>query len=840
MYINKKPDQHREQVVNFNDQTADWIYSVPSQPDHTFTAAETQDATLEEFFARPVRIASYSWVPGTSFYQYLDPWTSFFHNVRVVNRINNYYMIRAKLHVKMMINGNGFYYGRLLAAYTPRPGEVFGSPLPRALVPEDMIQMSQLPHVFLDPTTSQGGTLELPFFCPQNAISITADTFAQMGSFTIKDLTVLRHANGGTNPVTVSIFAWATDVHLSIPTSTRNGSLVAQAGDEYSTGPISRPANTIARAAGKLSSIPAIAPYAKATQLAAQAAGSVASIFGYSRPTQEAPSETIKPEYVGDLANANARDNATKLTMDCKQEVTVDPRVVGLGDADEMSILSLSKRESYLTSFNWADSDAPDSLLYAKYVTPMSFALYSTGLSQEMHLTPCAFAALPFRYWRGTMRFRFQIVASAFHKGRLRIAYDPSLLQTASIGEFNINYSHIADLAGDRDFTLEFGWGQITSWMPVLDAASAIANAPAGQNSVLTTPPQSVGANGLFSVLVVNELTSTATITPPVTVNVFVSTSDDFEVCVPDCDHLAGLSYSPGIWSDPGGGISRKFESQAGDSDPVDPMVEDAPVQSTTEHIMAPNLDLSDHTLDVFFGDPITSFRQCLKRYEFSRAWQITSPLLGGALYTLVKFQLPDIPIYKGAPGGALDDVLDDNLDPAKWNYAKFTLLNYLLPAYAARRGGIRWKYHLTANQSQPSYMAVTRENEGLGYSFSTQDLLPRSALQKNVTAQLLNSGLPHTWCATHVTDVRNNPVLEVELPYYRYLRFFYTRDLDVTSVGRFSTAYHTLTAIVSVPDSTVPMIHSYVSTAEDFNLYFFSGIPPMFLVYDPPALVVE
>lgn len=842
MYINKHPDEHREQVVNFNDQTADWVYSVPSMPDTTYSAAETQDATLEEFFARPVRIASYTWTPGTAFFQYLDPWTSFFHNVRVVNRINNYYMIRAKLHVKMMINGNGFYYGRVLAAYTPRPTEIFGSPLPRALVPQDMIQMSQIPHVYLDPTTSQGGSLELPFFCPANAISITGDTFAQMGAITFRDLNVLQHANGGTSPVTISVFAWATDVHLSIPTSTRNGSITAQAGDEYATGPISRPAATIARAAGALAKVPSIAPYAKATQVAAGAVGTVASLFGYSRPTQEAPSETVKPEFVGVLANSNAKDNATKLTMDCKQEVTVDPRVVGLGDSDEMTILSLSQRESYLTTFGWSDSQAPDTLLYAKYVTPMSYALYSTGLTQEVHLTPCAFAALPFKYWRGTMKFRFQIVASAFHKGRLRIVYDPTLLQSASVGEFNINYSHIADLAGDRDFTLEFGWGQITSWMPVLDLPTSAVNAPSGQTTgVLTTPPQNVGANGLFSVIVVNELTSTATTTPPVYVNVFVSTSDDFEVCVPECDHLLNLSYAAGVYSGDGP-PSRQFESQAGDSDPVDPSTEDTPVQQEVELTMAPKLSTRDHTLSVFFGDPITSFRQCLKRYEFSRAWQV--PYLGGSPYTQIRFQLPDVPLYRGAVAGAIDTGIDDNADPVAWNYVKFTLLNYLLPAYAARRGGLRWKYHLTGNTNLPSYLAVTRESEAVGLSTTASTIPDWSDGQTNVIAQFLNDNLPHTWCATHVTDVRNNPVLEVELPYYWYLRFYGCRDLNMATPGRLSTSYHVLTGLISNDYSpsvgSIPMIHSYVSTAEDFSLHFFSGVPPIFMAVAPPALVIE
>lgn len=844
MSILKGADQHLEQNVNFNDQTADWVYRVPSQPDATFRVADTQDATLEEFFSRPVRIYTFTWTPSTPVYEYIDPWNLFYTNERVVNRINNYNLLRSKLHVKVVLNGNGFYYGRLLCCYLPRPSEIFGSPLPRGTVAQDLIQMSQLPHIYLDPTTSQGGQLELPFFCPNNAINIPVADFDQMGVLIFRDLTILQHANGGTAPITVSIFAWATEVSLSIPTSASCGLIVPQMGDEYGTGPISKPAFSIARAAGALAKIPSIAPYAKATQMAANATGSIASIFGYSRATQEEPSRTIKPEYVGVLANTNTPDNATKLTLDCKQEVTLDPRVVGLDSADEMSILSLSKRESFLTSFSWDGSDAIDTFLYAKQVTPVSFDTYSSGLTQELHLTPCAFAANPFSYWRGTMRFRFQIVASAFHKGRIKVVYDPYLLIAASAGEYNVNYAHVCDIAGERDFTLEFGWGQNTSWLPIQSLNDALAYYPAGVTySYLTTPSPTIGANGAFSVIVVNELTSANADIPNIVINVFVSTGDDFEVCVPNCDHMNGLSWSPGVFSGGGGGpgdvVKRPpLVAQMGEeADPVDTTTESSPTMPSSTDTLAPKLPM-DHTLDVFFGDPVVSFRQCLKRYQFSRAWQ--PHYSGTSGYLWWRLVCPDVPLFPGAVGAALDSGLDDSASPTPWNYVKCTLLNYLLPAYAARRGGLRWKYHLQGVSNAPASLSITREAEGLGFFSTLNTPVDWTDSEFNVAAQNCNDLFPNTWCATHVTDVRNNPVIEAELPYYYPARFYSCRDTNMTGVGRLSTAYHQLTAYVyCLQEQDIPVMTSYVSIAEDFNLYFFCGVPPLFLVIEPDATVL-
>lgn len=160
-------------------------------------------------------------------------------------------------------------------------------------------------------------------------------------------------------------------------------------------------------------------------------------------------------------------------------------------------------------------------------------------------------------------------------------------------------------------------------------------------------------------------------------------------MCVPCCNHMKGLSWSPGIKPDGGGpGIVApppKFESQMGDevADPVDTTTESAPTITNSADIMAPHLPM-DHTLDVFFGDPVVSFRQCLKRYQFSRAWQPNViPVSSGYLWWILS--LPDIPIYLGAVGGAIDSAQGALGVPTPWNYAQCTLLNYLLPAYAAR-----------------------------------------------------------------------------------------------------------------------------------------------------------
>jgi hypothetical protein len=130
----------------------------------------------------------------------------------------------------------------------------------RALITQDNVAASQRPHVYLDPTTSAGGDMILPFVWDYNACRLPLGDFSRLGAFSIRTLTDLKHANGASDPITISVFAWAEDMHLSTPTVQDSLGLTPQMeetildpqADEYGTGPISRPASIVANWMGKL------------------------------------------------------------------------------------------------------------------------------------------------------------------------------------------------------------------------------------------------------------------------------------------------------------------------------------------------------------------------------------------------------------------------------------------------------------------------------------------------------------------------------------------------------------------------------------------------------------
>jgi hypothetical protein len=696
-----------------------------------------------------------------------------------------------------------------------------------------------------------------------------------MGKVFIHGMNPLKHANGSTDTITVSVFVWAEEVSLAVPTANEPGALTPQMGtkDEYKKdGPISAPANFIAKVAGALESVPAIAHFAKATQMAASAASNVASIFGYSRPAVLQDVEPYRPTFMGNMSNTNVPDSVVKLTLDAKQELTVDPRTFGLGDKDEMTIKSIACRESYLTSFAWAKTAAPESLLWNSEVSPVLWNELS-GPPDEVHMPACCFAALPFRYWRGSMKFRFQVVASAFHKGRLKITYDPSYPLT---NEYNTNYTHIVDLAKERDFTLEVGWGHEKSMI----GHRALSDGIFWGTSPLGADPLDL-ANGIISVYVVNDLTTpNSTANNDVAVNVYVSAGDNFEVFDPDSENIQDM-----VWFTPQMGEKevvapamtagltalasclitvlvallmrlqarldqvnkdlavirehtlrtsvQPYDPQMGEKEESHPdsdmtKNENEPMKpDSTEHLAA-NISPTDNTIDVYFGDPVTSFRQCLKRYCYGKTWTIDQ---SGSL--IGKFNsLPDFPLYRGYAPNAVD-LCSVPSYPTAYNYAEMTLLNYVTPAFTCRRGALRVKYLRSGGNAVPNmdiWYITRNETPGTGPIADFVTALTPSSSKDAQTRQYAGL-LSHTWDGSHATVPQLNPVLEAELPYYANVRFSPAKRASSSPTGINPGAYHDVCGTWEPANGDIAGLHAFYSVGEDFQLGFYTGPPVAYLV---------
>ena len=832
--INSSSGETTEQIVKFTDQNPAYTYTVDSQPDSTFGQADASGADLGDFFSRPVKISTNEWAIGTSFFASYDPWTDFFENPRIINRISNFKLLRCKMHVKIVINGNSFHYGRAIASYAPLPGaDAFIRN--RASFPQDIIAASQRPHVYLDPTTCQGGDLVLPFFLPVNAFNIPEMDWRNMGELNIRSINDLKHANGATDSVTISVFAWATDVTLSMPTSTTPGALTPQCSeepldcqaDEYSSGPVSKPASIVAGAARAMTQVPIIGPYARATAMAASTVASIARLFGYSRPAIIADIMPYKPMYCGNLANCNVGDTSQRLTVDAKQELTIDPRTVGLAGEDELAIVPLAKRESYITKFPWAVATAPETLLWNTRVTPCMWATNVASTPAELHLTPSCWVAVPFKTWRGSMKFRFQIISSQYHKGRIKVVYDPYYPLT---NEYNTNYTWIIDIAEQKDFTATIGWG---SNIPYLNTSRIGISAVPFSTSAIGTPSATT-SNGVLSVYVVNNLTvPNSSIDNDVEINVFTAMCDDFEVQNPDDSEMNHLTWFPTppdtlASAPPGFEAEDELDPQSSTEEWVDP--------DGGEPVIRPISDKSDATLGaemiegpkvspgVFYGENITSLRTMLKRYNFHTLFFHT-----GNTLNRYKRRQNNLPYHRGYAPGAIHTV---GGKVEKFNRCKMTLVNWILPAYGGWRGSMRWKYVRglmttgdgSGNSAADFTMMVNRiATDTSGYGTSNRNIIlsgTESALLKQVMGVY-----PSSHNGSAISVVSQNPVLEVELPYQSLFRFHDAKEADLTTTV-VNDEYHDFHSCGQFSPGGGAIYETFCAIGEDFNVFFFTGVP--------------
>lgn len=798
-----------------------------------------QDATLDDFFSRPLKITEMQWTPGNSLGFRFNPWTLFFENSRVINRLVNYRLLRCTMKVKFVINGNSFYFGRALASYLPQHQEDefttrrYGSKT-------DLVGFTQRPHIYLNPTCCQGGELELPFFTPLNVLDITRSDWQTMGEIDVVSLNNLKHANGATDPITVSVFAWADNVRMAVPTQTAPTSLSPQsifskmsASDERK-GIISKPASAVAKAAGTLKQIPVIEPFASATEMGAKAIGKLAALFGYSKPDSDA-SDMIVPVGKGSLAVCDGIEHLSRLTVDSKQELSIDPKIGGLEVDDELPILHYATRETYLDTFAWGlpnpPAFEPEALLWNSVVDPTLFQSATSGTStnREVHLTALAYAALPFQYWKGSLRFRFQIVASEYHKGRLKVVYDPVTTPEEGTAEYNTAYTTIVDISETKDFTVDCGWGQPEPWRERQRISAATQNGTFRGATPLNYDSRTARyGNGTIAVYIVNDLTSPdSVIDNDIEVNVFVSALDDFEVAVPSDNDMKFLRVY-----DPNSIVPQSiFES--------------APYGAEKKGDMAAESPCDGILNKVYFGEAIGSFRQLLKRFNlhevipFQRDFEFPQNL------DSFLFRRSIMPYDTGyTPNLVAANFAYTDANGDKWVHGFTPLISYIKWAHAGWRGGTR--YHIDTSNMIHSTGDITNGEVANRNEYSW--CIGRASMDEvmGIENVYVKGSFSDFTLIDHALDVhanvsghggvtrfnsRVNPQHTYEVPFYSNKRFLPGRKNTVFQPSRDEPKTQMSVTTPSVYGGQAFHALQYVSAAEDFTPLFYLGPPRLFLV---------
>lgn len=855
--------------------------------DPTFSQGVQEGAELGNFLSRPVEILRQNWAVGavTPFLTVFNPWELFLNNAKVLNKLQTFKLLHGTLKMKIVVNGSPFHYGRAFVGVRPTRFDNntsnvdmttnqlsltfytdYGTPGPKSMRSFNTLYSSR-PHVFVDPTTNQPNHIDWPFFAGTSWIDLQdADSTDRMGRVEFWELTQLRHANNGTDPVTVSFFAWMEDVTLTgltiadavvqsgeVPApkkSTATGGkkkgkkqakLANNAGktnDEYNKGgAISAPASIVATAAGYFTDIPYIGRFAKATQMAAGTVGDIARLFGFARPPQIEDPTLVRPQAMGSMAYTLGGDPLYKLTLDPKQELTVDPSTVGLPGDDQMSFGYVAKKEAWIDVIPWAQVVLPDRKLYAILVHPRVAPIDDLA-NDRFHQTPLSFVTRPFQYWSGSLRYRFQIVCSNFHRGRLLVQYDPTG-QNSATPDFNSRYSQIIDITQDRDFTIEVKWSQPQAYGELfLNEGRWATIGPLGVIN------NDIGTNGIIELYVINELASPID-DADIDINVFISAGDDFEVRAPNAE-LTQFAYARNdVTVGPPATTQSGFVPVAVVQSAQVTVEENAPDQDTTYLINGSYCGCDPTKSNVYFGESVVSIRSLLKRYTAYRPLVTTG--LTASTITSVDFTQFNFP---NGPGPSYGSSIASDLTPiggGAYNICNLTYLRFFMQAYIGWRGGIKWKVVLNDNSASFGVIKVARNPARINGE-QVNNIVMRgtgTSILNTAKRYLLDGANDSMLAGGQVNSESVNSSLEYEVPLYAPYRYVETNEPFIGAVAdreRYQSHYngggHYLAYVSAIETIENPLyFETYVAAGEDFSLFFFIGAPPFYNT-DAPDVV--
>jgi hypothetical protein len=793
---------------------------------HAFSAGDATISTdIVNFFKRPVRITEFDWgsseVAGT-ISESVDPWSLWANNAYVKPKLNNYAWFRGDLHVKIQVTASPFYYGLLKASYQPlpsfTPSTIVNDAGTRFLIPR-----SQRPHVDVVLGDADSYNMTLPFIYPANWLDIqTATKMTQLGLLDFIVYAPLQSANGVvSSSVTVTVFAWVENIELS-------GASVAFAmqSDEFGEGCVSKPASWVAKGASYFESIPVIGPFATATRIGASAISSIASLFGFTNVPVIADTGPMRSEVFPKLASCEIGFPVERLTLDPKNELSIDPRIVGLPSGkDEMSLSSIACRESYLTSASWSTSNLVDDTLFCSNVAPTMYDI--DALTQKkLYMTPMAYVAKAFKSWRGSIIFRFHIVASKYHKGKLKISFDPSGTSgtniTGVVNTSNVVHTVIVDIGESRDVEFEVPYQQLTQFLSV---RSGYTGANIGWNTNATGTFFYNGAydNGTITVRVLNALTAPVD-SSTIKILAYVRAGKDVEFANPTViDFTSRVSM---------------FAPQSDETSMPD---------EGMSTIVGPTRHNVDNQYVVHFGENVRSLRQLLRRYEVSQVEAIIPT--GTAAYGTFSKSFFKFPLHPGfeANGYTAVNKIVTTPGTALYNFARLTALTWFAPSYLCYRGSLNWTFDVSAPY-EVQHLRVFRDNiGGANAGLATDDTAYTTQNQlKAMVLQYPNSG----GAGQALTNQRTQAGLNVQIPNCSRFKFQSTNPHyansppaeastnDDGSIWDRAVLQGTFPTPVSLANGAPVVIHSYTGIGHDFGLYFFLNVPTFWVYSAQPTVV--
>lgn len=398
----------------------------------------------------------------------------------IQEKLRRFKYLRASFKITIRLNGTSFHYGKLIAAWSPCPVPFSTSGLTART--NNLVSVSSFPHVIVSAGMNEVVELDIPFVYPYNYLDMTnSTTRINQARIFIYVLNSLRLSDV-VPPIDVTVFGCMTDVTLC----------------GYSN---REPVDNSRNLYGFSTDILPIFDKEHQRRIKDVIDGGSAQV---NYMTLNVPHQTDSSSL-----------NPFRLTIgDDATTSQVDSEMVNYLCPDSLS--EIASRPALLSSFVMNATDVIGDVIFDTPVHPCSGNFISYVNGDLDFCSPLKFVSFPCRYWSGSLKYKLQIVASAYHSARIQIVYTPqgqAFNATLSDDEAFELTSHIVDIQCDSEIEFEIPWA---SHYPHL----------AIDGNDLTT----ANVNGNLGFRVLNTLTYKDSPIPPIEFNLWISAGSDFKL----------------------------------------------------------------------------------------------------------------------------------------------------------------------------------------------------------------------------------------------------------------------------------------------------------------------
>ncbi|QBL75905.1 putative structural polyprotein [Solenopsis invicta virus 13] len=544
-------------------------------------------------------------------------------------KLQNFEYFRADVVIKVTINANNMTSGRFWLCYAPVDSLVDKS---HQLISRCRAGVTSYPGVEMDIQVNNSVELTVPYMHWAEAMSTTAknkeqDSMAMLYMFPI---TPLR--SSGDYAITLQVWGWFDNITLVGPTpntlrdSAASSDLslgnrlaamaikdkanydyiikridtVMQIGGNIKKnkqpkqqevpGPITQISSKIGAAANVLKDVPIIGEVASTVGWVSDLVSGVASIFGWSKPNNAEPVQKYISVPGYGFTHAEGQDQGLVLGLSQKNTLSL-PNDSFMSGVDEMEIDYICANPGICAQAEWTTTNKIRTELIGLKVNPYSDirgqVVEGTGKDEIFSVTSCDFVGSMFGLWRGTMCYRVAVTKTAYHSGRLEVAFVPN--QDGSVAnttETTNSYRYIMDITNE---------------------AEVIIKVPFFSESYLLPVANDYGFTGRLVVRPVTALHATSTVAQTVDISVW-KWMEDPVFAVPSADDV--FVYNPKAVPKP-----RAKRETVEMQIMVANVVEDA---KTITFFEGDGVDRT-HVLEQTVGESVTNLRYLTRAFRFHK-----------------------------------------------------------------------------------------------------------------------------------------------------------------------------------------------------------------------------